>query len=216
MFKKRILIPLAIFTTLTAVVAIPSYHIFKNYGQEIPKSSKTSRKYINDASGLNRTKVDTVISVKTSPQEIQQQLRDILQRANAENKKISITGARHSMGGHVISPDGIVLDMRPYKWMSLDTATNILKVGSGAMWSEILDYLDGYDRSVGVMQAFANFSVGGSISVNGHGWQHNRAPVSSTVRSFTLLKSDGEIVRCSREKNAELFIWLSAVTGCLG
>lgn len=204
--KKRFLILFAFIIAAISAITIPAAHVFKSYLSDDPASLKTPlRKYINDASHLNLTKVDTIISVKNNPQEIQQQLRDIIKRANAENKKISIAGARHSMGGHVIYPDGIVIDMRPYKWMTLDTATNVLKVGSGATWTEILDYLNKYDRSIGVMQAFSNFSVGGSISVNGHGWQHNRAPVSSTVRNFTLLKSDGEIVTCSREENAELF-----------
>ncbi|HYF02898.1 MAG TPA: FAD-dependent oxidoreductase, partial [Patescibacteria group bacterium] len=176
MYKKRILIPLAIIVVLVATIAIPASHVLNSYIDDTAKTSESSsRKYINDASGLNRTKVDTIISVKNRPQEIRKQLRDIIRRANADNKKISIAGARHSMGGHVISPDGIVIDMRPYRWMMLDTTTDILKVGSGAMWTDILNYLDGHDRSVGVMQAFANFSVGGSISVNGHGWQHNRA-----------------------------------------
>jgi FAD/FMN-containing dehydrogenase len=55
------------------------------------------------------------------------------------------------------------------------------------------------------MQAFSSFSIGGSISVNGHGWQKNLPPISASVISFTLLTQDGEIINCSRQGNKELF-----------
>ena len=89
--------------------------------------------------------------------------------------------------------------------MSLDTVNNILTIGSGALWSDALQYLNKYDRSVSVMQAFSSFSIGGSISVNGHGWQHNAPPVSSTIVSFSIMKADGQVLECDREENRELF-----------
>jgi FAD/FMN-containing dehydrogenase len=55
------------------------------------------------------------------------------------------------------------------------------------------------------MQATHNFTVGGSLSVNCHGWQHNRPPIASSVASYRLMKADGSIVRCSRDENPELF-----------
>ncbi|MBW3599080.1 MAG: FAD-binding protein, partial [Planctomycetes bacterium] len=70
---------------------------------------------------------------------------------------------------------------------------------------DIIDYLDGRGRSVEVMQSNNSFSVGGSISVNCHGWQYDRPPIASTVESFRLMKADGTIVRCSRTENPELF-----------
>ena len=55
------------------------------------------------------------------------------------------------------------------------------------------------------MQSSHNFTVGGSLSVNCHGWQHDRPPVASSVESFRLLKADGQIIVCSRESESELF-----------
>src|SRR5690606_17342853 len=137
--------------------------------------------------------------------EIETQLKNILRYAKVNNLKISIAGARHSMGGHTIYPGGIGLNMLPYKQMELDTVDNILTIGSGALWEDALKYLDQYGRSVAIMQAFSSFSVGGSISVNGHGWQKDSPPISASVISFTLMTGNGEIVHCSREENQELF-----------
>ena len=123
----------------------------------------------------------------------------------AENRRVSIAGARHSMGGHTIYPDGIVIDMLPWNHMELDEGRNILNVQAGAIWKDIIKYLDERGRSVAVMQSNNSFSVGGSISVNCHGWQYGRPPIASTVESFRLMLADGTIVRCSRTENQELF-----------
>ena len=89
--------------------------------------------------------------------------------------------------------------------MQLDTVNSILTVGSGALWEDAIVYLDKHGKSIAVMQAFSSFSVGGSISVNGHGWQKDLPPISSSVISFTLMNVKGEIITCSREENKELF-----------
>jgi FAD/FMN-containing dehydrogenase len=66
------------------------------------------------------------------------------------------------------------------------------------------------------MQSNNDFSVGGSLSVNCHGWQPNRPPIASTVLSFRLMKADGTIVRCSRLENAELFSLVLGGYGLFG
>ena len=55
------------------------------------------------------------------------------------------------------------------------------------------------------MQSNNDFTVGGSLSVNCHGWQCRRPPIADSVASFRLMKADGDIVTCSRTENAELF-----------
>jgi FAD/FMN-containing dehydrogenase len=73
--------------------------------------------------------------------------------------------------------------------------------------------LDGHGLSVGVMQSNDDFTVGGSISVNCHGWQHGKPPIASTVESFRLMRADGSIIRCSRTENGE---WFAAALGGYG
>lgn len=50
-----------------------------------------------------------------SKSEIEAHLKSILKYAREKHLKISIAGARHSMGGHTIYPGGIALNMLPYK-----------------------------------------------------------------------------------------------------
>jgi len=187
------------------LLSIPIIHILKTKWGESDTPIHTPKGYTNDASQLSLTKIDTIIKVPNNKAEIENQLRNILKYAQENNLKISIAGAQHSMGGHTIYPNGVVLNMLPYKHMALDTTQNILTIGSGALWEDAIEYLDKYGKSIAVMQAFSSFSVGGSISVNGHGWQKDLPPVSSSVVSFTLMNAQGEILECSRKENQELF-----------
>lgn len=161
--------------------------------------------YTDDASRMNRTHVAEVRAIPADPAAAESQLRDLIKLARSKRLRVAIAGARHSMGGHTIYPEGIVIDMLPFNRMELNTETQTLHVGAGARWSEIIPSLDSHGYSVAIMQSNNDFSVGGSISVNCHGWQHNQPPISSTVKSFRLMKADGAIVRCSRNENAELF-----------
>ena len=203
MKNKRIIIIIVCITV--GFLTVPVFHLLRTYFKEDSVIRFTPEGYTDDASGLNLTKVHSIIQVPSHKDDIVLQLRNILEYAENNNKRVSIAGAKHSMGGHTIYTEGILMNMRPYNSMSLDTVNNILTIGSGALWSDALQYLNKYDRSVSVMQAFSSFSIGGSISVNGHGWQHNAPPVSSTIVSFSIMKADGQVLECDREENRELF-----------
>ena len=211
MKKKHIFYLVAI--VLTAVISSPFIFLSKTYLKEDNINRRIPQGFTNYASQLSLTKIDSIFDAPTSKTESINQLKYVFEYAKNKNIPISIAGAKHSMGGHTMYPNGVVLNMRPYNQMELDTVSNILTIGSGALWEEAIEYLNGYGKSISVMQAFSSFSIGGSISVNGHGWQKDAPPVSSSVVSFTLMKANGEIVTCSRTENAELF---SLVVGGYG
>ena len=143
-------------------------------------------------------------------------MQELLRRARAQNLGVSIAGAKHTMGGHTICPDGIVIDMLPFNRLEFDADRKVLRAGAGARWSEVVPYLDARGHSVAIMQSNNDFSVGGSLSVNCHGWQCRRAPIAESVLSFRLLKADGTIVTCSRAENAELFSLVLGGYGLFG
>lgn len=161
--------------------------------------------YIDDASHLNSTKVSAWINTGSDTSKAIMVITGLIEQASLNGKKISIGGARHSMGGHTITKDGIYLDMTSLNYMQLDTVTNVLTVGAGALWSDIVPYLNKYGRSVAVMQTNNSFSVGGSVSVNCHGWQPNVPPIAHTVVSVRVITARGDLMECSRERNTELF-----------
>lgn len=201
---------------LIVFISIPAFHLVKTYLTEDKVKNLIPKGYTNDASGLNLTKVDSIIDVPNSKVEMIKQLKEILEYSTINKIPISIAGAKHSMGGHTMYPNGIVLNMRPYKEMQIDTINNILTIGSGALWEDAMSFLDTFHKSIAVMQAFSSFSIGGSISVNGHGWQKNSPPISSSIISFTLMNHIGEILNCSRTENKELFSLVLGGYGLFG
>lgn len=200
---RRILIFL--FVLLLLFIARPISFLIYTFIQDAAPVNSEKPGYANDASSLNETQIIKAVNPGGEWNEATLQISNLIKQARLEGKKISIAGAQHSMGGHTIYPDGIVLNMRGFNYMKFDSLENILLVGSGALWSDIIPFLDKIGKSVGVMQSNNSFSVGGSISVNCHGWQLNSPPISSTVQSFRLINSGGEMLNCSREENKELF-----------
>jgi FAD/FMN-containing dehydrogenase len=197
-------------------MARPGYLWFSAWLHDRPMLEVLPPGQLDDASRLNQTRVAEVWSIPADPSAAESQLKDLLRRARENGLHVAIAGARHSMGGHTIYPDGIVIDMLPFRRMDLDADRRVLHVGAGARWSEIIPYLDARGFSVAVMQSNDDFSVGGSISVNCHGWQHDHPPIASTVESLRLMKADGSIVACSRAENAELFSLALGGYGLLG
>lgn len=159
----------------------------------------------NDVSQLSPTQVQSIVSAPGDPQQAELALQGLVKSAALLGDTISVAGASHSMGGHTLYPGGIVLNMLPFNQLQYLPESQTLRVGAGARWSEVIAYLRPLQRSVSVMQSNNAFSVGGSLSVNCHGWQANRPPIASTVRSFRLLMADGQIKTCSRRQNPELF-----------
>lgn len=156
-------------------------------------------------SRLDATTIHEVWDIPSDEATAQLALRELLKQADSLGMHISIAGARHSMGGQTIAPGGIRVNMLPLKSMELDEKSDSLHVDAGALWADVIPYLDRHGRSVEVMQSDNSFTVGGSLSVNCHGWQYGRPPIASTVESFHLMKADGTVVRCSRTENKELF-----------
>ncbi len=202
-FASPRLIAFAVLVLLLLTVGRPVLHLVSTAWHDADERQVAPPGTVDDASRLNRTRVAEIVDVDRERAE--EQLAELLDRARRDGLGVSIAGARHSMGGHSIHPDGITINMLPFDAMELDAARGLLRVGSGALWSDVIPFLDAAGWSVAVMQSNKSFTVGGSLSVNCHGWQYGRPPIASTVESFRLMKADGAVVRCSRTENPELF-----------
>ena len=154
---------------------------------------------INDVSCLNPTPISGLITVRT-----EDDIRQALASAREKGVKVSIAGARHSQGGHAFATNNIVLDMRGFNAISLDESAKVIMVQSGATWHDIQNQL--HPRfAVKAMQSTDVFTVGGSISVNAHGMDHQAGSVGRTVRSMRVMLPDGTIRKVSRTQEPELF-----------
>jgi FAD/FMN-containing dehydrogenase len=154
---------------------------------------------INDASCLNRTEIYGIVAIRN--------VDDIAKTlAFAREHKLPVTsaGVRHSMGGQAFRKGGIVLDMRGFNTITLNEAARTVTVQPGATWHAIQDML--HPRfAVRAMQSTDIFTVGGSISVNAHGMDHQAGAMMKSIKSMRIMMADGSLRTVSPTQDKELF-----------
>ncbi|MGE0280157.1 MAG: FAD-dependent oxidoreductase [Rhizobiaceae bacterium] len=154
---------------------------------------------LNDASALSRTPVYGVVAVAS-----EEDIAKALAFAQTNGLKVSMAGVRHSMGGHACDDNALVLDMLKFNTVTVNEAAMTMTVQPGATWHDIQTMLHP-KFAVKAMQSTDIFSVGGSISVNAHGMDHQAGSVAGSIKSLRVMLADGSIVGCSHNENADLF-----------
>ena len=78
--------------------------------------------------------------------------------------------------------------------ITINPDTKSAHVGAMATWSDIQEAARRHGLAVKSMQASNVFSVGGSISINCHGWDHHAGALSKTIRKMKVLSPMGDII----------------------
>jgi decaprenylphospho-beta-D-ribofuranose 2-oxidase len=155
----------------------------------------------SDVARLAPARVERVDAVRELDQ-----LKAVLQDARTRKLKVSISGSRHSQGGHTYLAGAIVLDMRSFnRILAIDSAAMTIKVQSGATWDEVQRTIVPHGLALKVMQSSNVFTVGGTMSANAHGRDLDVTQFVEVVESFRLLLADGTVVQVSRTEHPELF-----------
>jgi len=164
---------------------------------------------VNDVTGLNPVPVWGV-TAPTSVDEIQ----DIIRNTRGA---LSIGGGHFSMGGQTASAGSLHIDMRQFnKVLNFDPIQKQIVVQSGVRWCDIQRFIDPHGLAVKIMQTYANFTVGGSLSVNVHGRYVGLGPLILSVREIQIVLADGALVTASRQQHSELFYGAIGGYGGLG
>ncbi len=72
-------------------------------------------------------------------------------------------------------------------------------------WRDLQDIIDPHNLAVKTMQSYANFTVGGSISVNAHGRYVGNGPICNSIRALQVVLADGSIIEADHDQNKDLF-----------
>lgn len=164
---------------------------------------------LNDITGLNPIVASRVITPTTTD--------EIVHAVRQRRGPIAIGGGRYSMGGQTATEDALQIDMRRFnRILEFSPAAKTITVQTGATWRQILEHIDPYNLSIEVMQTYANFTVGGSLSVNVHGRYVGLGPLIFSVRSLKVVLADGRVVEASPAKNREIFYGVIGGYGGLG
>jgi len=164
---------------------------------------------VNDIhSGLNRTLVAKVVTPRNTAE-----VQEIIRQAKAKRMAISVAGGRHAMGGQQFGTDTVLVDMTGLNSLTAyDADRHVIEVSGGAFWPAIMDeYLrrqSGKAQQWGLAQKQTGadkISIAGTLAANAHGRGLTMKPFVSNIEAFTLINADGELLKCSRSENPELF-----------
>jgi len=193
-----------------AVTAFALWFIVKTWRVvRAPVVLQGSPLIINDVSQLNPIRVNEIITPTTTT--------EIVEAVKRHPGPISIGGARHSMGGQIATNDALFIDMRQFnRVVSFAPAEKTITVQAGIRWRDIQEHIDAANLSVKIMQSYANFTVGGSLSVNAHGRYVGLGPIILSVKSLKVVLADGTVVEASPTSNADLFNGVIGGYGGLG
>ncbi len=164
---------------------------------------------VNDVTQLNPIRVREVIT----PTSIEQ----VVAAVKSQKGPISIGGGRFSMGGQTATDGALQLDMRNLDHVvGFSKETREITVQAGITWRKLQEYIDPYDLAVEIMQSYANFTVGGALSVNAHGRYVGRGPIVSSVASIRLVLANGAVLDASPTVNSDLFYGAIGGYGSIG
>ena len=169
----------------------------------------TDSHIVNDVTGLYPVPVFSVVTPRS--------LAEVQEAVRRSTGPLAVGGGRFSMGGQTASPGCLQIDMRQMNQvLHFSPVERTVRVQTGIRWCDLQRFLDPHDLSVSIMQTYANFTVGGSLSVNVHGRYIGQGPLILSVRAIKVLLASGECVEATPEQNSEIFFGAIGGYGGLG
>jgi FAD/FMN-containing dehydrogenase len=125
-------------------------------------------------------------------------------------------GNGRSYGDSCISEN--VVSFKNYNhFISFDEVNGVLRVQSGVLLEEIINIIISKGWFLKVNPGTKLITVGGAIASDIHGKNHHvEGCFSECVNWFSLLHPSGEVIKCSRDENEELFLSTCGGMGLTG
>ncbi len=166
-------------------------------------------------SGWSNTNVSrsTIIAPETAGQ-----IPQIIGEAVQNKQTVLSRGAGQSYGDQSLNAENVLIDMsRLNRILNWDTETGLLRIESGATYSQILNRCLKDNWTLPVIPGTRYVTMGGALANNVHGKNSpTRGNFGEWVREFKIVLASGQSIICSRENNSELFRSAIGGAGLLG
>ena len=126
-------------------------------------------------------------------------------------------GMGRAYGDSALNPHATI-DMTAFRHMlSFDAHAGVLVAEAGVTLGEIIEAFLSRGWFVPVTPGTKFVSLGGAIAADVHGKNHHKhGSFGGFVEWIDVVGADGEIRRCSRKENADLFAWTIGGMGLTG
>jgi len=130
---------------------------------------------------------------------------DKLRKLVKSNNDLIVHGNGRSYGDSALGKK-LILSSKYNDFLNFDESSGLLKLQSGVLLLDILETFVPLGWFFKVTPGTKFVTVGGAIASDVHGKNHHiSGSFSECIKSFTLMISSGEIIRCSKKENFELF-----------
>lgn len=171
--------------------------------------AQTGQTIVNDVTQINPIAVAGVLVPKS--------IEEIVSTVKSHPGPISVGGGRYSMGGQTATERALHIDMRQFdKVVQFSKESKQITVQTGITWRKIQEFIDPHNLSLQIMQTYANFTVGGSLSVNVHGRYIGKGPLVISVQSIRVVLPNGDLVLASPTDNQDVFYGAIGGYGAMG
>lgn len=145
-------------------------------------------------------------------------IRSVFETAREYGLTVALRGAGRSYGDASLTAENISLDLsRMNRILAWDSQSGIIKVEPGVTLRQLWQYIIGDGWWPPVVSGTMFVTMGGAAGMNFHGKNNYRmGTIGEHILEFDLLLPSGEVVNCSREKNADLFFSTIGGFGMLG
>jgi FAD/FMN-containing dehydrogenase len=148
----------------------------------------------------------------------------VVKEATRSGTSVSICGARHAMGGQQFGEGTLLLDLRGLTALGeVDQNRGLVEAGAGLAWPGLITALHAAQQGMAPLWTIRqkqtgadDLTLGGALAANIHGRGLKMTPVIGDIEAFTLVDAQGNILRCSRSENPELFRHAIGGYGCFG
>ena len=128
-----------------------------------------------------------------------------LRFARENRLRISIRGGGHNAGGLGVCDDGLVIDLSPIRYVRVDPAERIVRVGGGSLWGDVDHATHAFGLAVpsGIISTtgVGGLTLGGGL---GHLTRKYGLTIDNLI-SADLVLADGTFVTTSLEEHSDLF-----------
>ncbi|MFQ5915296.1 MAG: FAD-binding protein [Nitrospinota bacterium] len=147
-----------------------------------------------------------------------EEIDNVLTEARRRGLSVTLRGSGYSYGDEILNEGGLILDLgRMNRILDWNPENGQMTVEPGVTYGQALACCLKDNWVISAVPGTRHPTLGGALANNVHGknaW--NEGNLGDSVVAFTLLTGNGEVYRCTREENSELFLAAIGGLGLLG